>query len=121
MAETPWWWHAYGAIDGDGLVITCIAEIKRRPCHAPPRIMQVGFPLEHVESFDHEPSEDEKESVGYALGDCLPVVTCPRCGAPQFDHDGFGALACYDPECGWCSHPDVYGDACNLCGVQVVG
>lgn len=43
---------------------------------------------------------------------------CPKCGKPVEDLDGFGVLI--HDECGYCSHPDVYGDVCRACGTGVV-
>jgi len=36
-----------------------------------------------------------------------PYVQCPNCGRWVEDLDGFGVLV--HDECGYCSHPDVYG------------
>lgn len=47
----------------------------------------------------------------------LPVMTCPQCGVDMLDFDGFGCLI--HDECGYCSHPDVYGDECRACGEVV--
>lgn len=41
---------------------------------------------------------------------------CPRCGFTHEDMDGFGVLAC--SECGYCSHPDITGGICVICGAE---
>lgn len=46
--------------------------------------------------------------------DPAPISVCPKCGALVEDLDGFGVLA--HDECGYCSHFDVYGNACRVCG-----
>lgn len=57
--------------------------------------------------------------------DQQPTMTCPRCGAEEPDHDGFGMVAhtkpAYPNGCGYCSHPSRDGDGqggwrCGICG-----
>lgn len=43
-----------------------------------------------------------------------PQAQCPSCGAWVDDLDGFGVLV--HDGCGYCSHPDIYGDTCTACG-----
>lgn len=46
------------------------------------------------------------------------IAVCPKCGAEVDDLDGFGVLV--HDECGYCSHPDVYGTVCRACNATVV-
>jgi hypothetical protein len=68
----------------------------------------------------------------HALGDDMPTMHCPRCGAEHPDFDGFGMIAhtkpAYPDGCGYCTHPSRDGVArdgswhwtCGICGdVQV--
>ncbi len=43
-----------------------------------------------------------------------PTAACPKCGAEQEDHDGFGVLRC--EKCGYCTHASIDGGKCGLCG-----
>ncbi len=49
-----------------------------------------------------------------ATVDELPIVTCPRCGDEQADHDGFGFVSC--AACGFCVHLSRTGGTCDICG-----
>lgn len=46
----------------------------------------------------------------------IPQTQCPSCGAWVDDLDGFGVL--FHEECSYCSHPDVYGGICQICGEE---
>ncbi len=50
----------------------------------------------------------------------LPETQCPKCGAWEVDHDGFGVLAHvgagYRKPCGYCSHPSRDDGVCGICG-----
>lgn len=45
------------------------------------------------------------------------IVNCPKCGKEQIDQDGFGCLYCH--HCGYCTHPSIDGEECNLCGMKI--
>lgn len=46
-----------------------------------------------------------------------PLLACPACGVETPDFDGFGVLFC--DRCGYCRHPAITGDRCDLCGRPV--
>jgi ribosomal protein L37AE/L43A len=43
----------------------------------------------------------------------LPIVRCPSCGTTSTDLDGFGLQFC--ARCGYCKHPSLTGETCDLC------
>lgn len=45
-----------------------------------------------------------------------PQTTCPKCGHLEDDHDGFGVLYC--EYCGYCTHPSITDETCDLCRVR---
>lgn len=49
--------------------------------------------------------------------DDYPIVTCPKCGVTSSDFDGFGLQFC--ARCGYCAHPALTGDTCDLCHRRV--
>jgi len=48
------------------------------------------------------------------MDDLMPLMECPNCGNVSDDFDGFGVLAC--DACGFCTHPAITGDVCEICG-----
>jgi hypothetical protein len=46
-----------------------------------------------------------------------PIVECPNCETPQEDCDGLGVIHC--EVCGYCTHPALDGDVCEICGATV--
>ena len=72
MPKPQMWWHAYGGVDEGGIWMMVIAS--ESPMHpeemAPkyPFFDTTGFDgkpirLDYIRSWDHEPTEDEKEFV----------------------------------------------------------
>ena len=44
----------------------------------------------------------------------VPLMQCPQCKEWMEDRDGFGVLA--HEKCGYCSHPSITGEECDVCG-----
>lgn len=42
------------------------------------------------------------------------IIECPKCGAEQEDHDGFGVIHC--DACDYCAHPSSTDGVCDICG-----
>lgn len=51
------------------------------------------------------------------LPDGINIIACPQCGAEQEDHDGFGVVYC--EACGYCTHPSLTGNICDLCQATI--
>ena len=45
----------------------------------------------------------------------VPMMQCPQCEEWMEDMDGYGCLA--HDACGYCSHPSITGDTCDICGI----
>ena len=60
------------------------------------------------------PEEVEELKEKWAQQYEVPTSICPKCGAEQEDHDGFGVLYC--DECEYCAHAAASGDTCDICG-----
>lgn len=50
-----------------------------------------------------------------------PETACQKCGLAIPDFDGFGVLSHIhgDNPCGYCSHPALDGNVCDICGHEV--
>lgn len=56
--------------------------------------------------------------------DDYDTIACPKCGDEQKDMDGFGFIACVNPECGHCKHVAASRKAdgkwyCDICGAPL--
>ena len=50
------------------------------------------------------------------LDDDCPVVVCPWCHREQRGDPCAGLVKC---DCGFCTHPSLTGDVCDICGMTV--
>jgi hypothetical protein len=71
-------------------------------------IVREACPVHGTRDTEPVPADDE---------DDLPRLDCPMCGADNgADLDGFGCMWCL--RCGWCRHPSLTGDFCDMCGIS---